>query len=84
MNREEYIKKLETLLKRHLTKNELCEILADYNEYFQDGYRQNKNDTEIIAKLGSPEIIAKQFIDELASGKEPIISDAAIEDLKDR
>ena len=40
---------------------------SDYGEYFDDGRRQNKTDTEISAKLGDPEIIAQQFIEELGT-----------------
>ncbi len=69
MTREEYINKLEMLLKKHLAKNEVDDIIRDYNEYFEDGYRQSKTDLEISAKLGNPEIIAKQFIDEFQGEK---------------
>ncbi len=77
MTREEYITKLEMLLKKHLAKNEVDDIIRDYNEYFEDGYRQSKTDLEISAKLGNPEIIAKQFIDEFQGEKSS--SDTAVE-----
>ncbi len=75
MTREDYINKLETLLKKHLSKNEVEDILRDYNEYFEDGYRQSKTDLEIATKLGNPEIIAGQFIDEFKGNKSEGSSD---------
>lgn len=65
MNKDEYLHQLEMSLKKYLSRKELNDILRDYGEYFEDGRRQNKSDTEISAKLGSPEIIAQQFIDEV-------------------
>ncbi len=67
MTKESYLQSLETLLKKHLSKSEINDILRDYGEYFDDGRRQNKTDTEISAKLGDPEIIAQQFIEEIGN-----------------
>ena len=67
MTKESYLQALENLLKKHLSKSEINDILRDYGEYFDDGRRQNKTDTEISAKLGDPEIIAQQFIEELGA-----------------
>lgn len=64
VNKEEYLKELESNLKRYLSSGEIEDILRDYGEYFEDGRRQNKSDIEISAKLGSPVIIAQQFIEE--------------------
>lgn len=65
MNKEEYLQKLEQHLKKYLSKEEIKDILMDYNEYFEDGRRQNKSDIEISAKLGDPEVIASQFTEEI-------------------
>ena len=67
MTKESYLQSLENLLKKHLSKSEIDDILRDYGEYFDDGRRQNKTDTEISAKLGDPEIIAQQFIEEIGN-----------------
>lgn len=64
VSRDEYLKELESLLKKYLSQSEIEDILRDYREYFEDGRRQNKTDLEISAKLGSPEIIARQFLEE--------------------
>ena len=68
MTKESYLNALENLLKKHISKEEINDILRDYGEYFDDGRRQNKTDIEISAKLGDPEMIAQQFIEEI--GKE--------------
>lgn len=67
MTKESYLQSLENLLKKHLSKSEIDDILRDYGEYFDDGRRQNKTDTEISTKLGDPEIIAQQFIEEIGN-----------------
>ena len=82
MNKEEYLKKLEQCLKKYLSKEEVNDILMDYGEYFEDGRRQNKSDTEISAKLGDPEVIASQFIDEVKAENSKKY-DGEIERLKD-
>ena len=69
MNKEEYLQKLEQHLKKYLSKEEIKDILMDYGEYFEDGRRQNKTDIEISAKLGDPEVIASQFIEEIKEEK---------------
>ncbi len=64
MNKLEYLDKLETLLLRaRLPKSEIDDILRDYAEYFEEGHRQGQSDSEISAKLGSPETVARQLIE---------------------
>ena len=38
--------------------------MRDYAEYFEEGRRQSKQDSEIAAKLGDPELVAEQLIEE--------------------
>lgn len=64
MKKEDYLKALEGFLKKTMPPNEVAEILADYDEYFEDGRRQGKTDEEISARLGAPELIAAQFLEE--------------------
>lgn len=75
MSKEEYLQQMEIYLKKHLLKSEVSEILLDYGEYFEDGRRQNKSDTEISAKLGPPEIIAQQFIEESINKKQNTVEE---------
>lgn len=64
MNKMMYLERLEACLKWKIPKAEVDDIMRDYAEYFEEGRRQSKTDTEICAKLGDPEIVAKQLIEE--------------------
>ena len=83
MTKEEYLKQLEANLKKFVSKDELNDILMDYGEFFEDGRRQNKSDTEISAKLGDPEIIAKQLIEEMPEDNKKRITDDVVRLKKD-
>ena len=66
MNKQEYLEKLEACLKHKLSREEIEDIMRDYAEYFEEGRRQSKQDVEIAAKLGDPELVAQQLIEESA------------------
>ncbi|MCT4604741.1 MAG: DUF1700 domain-containing protein [Marinisporobacter sp.] len=61
MNKSDYLKKLEELLKK-LSKEEREEILMDYEEHFTFALEEGKTEDEIIKDLGNPDEIAKQYI----------------------
>ena len=67
MNKLEYLNQLESILKKQLDKREVDDIIRDYAEFFEEGRRQGENDQEIAAKLGSPELIAQQIMEENGS-----------------
>lgn len=58
MNKKEFIKELKNHLK-HLQKEELDEIVADYEEHFQIGSEEGRSEKEIVKSLGKPKTIAK-------------------------
>lgn len=65
MNKLEYLNQLETILKKqHMDKADIDDIIRDYAEFFEEGRRQGSSDAEICAKLGSPELIAQQILEE--------------------
>lgn len=64
MTKLEYLEKLENKLKKSMPQKEVNDIIRDYAEYFEDGKVQGQCDDEIAAKLGDPEEIAKQLLDE--------------------
>lgn len=70
MNKQEYLEKLAGCLKKYFSKKEVEDILRDYAEYFEEGRRQNKTDSEIAAKLGDPVIIAEQIVEENRLGED--------------
>lgn len=67
MNKLEYLNQLETILKKQLNKADVDDIIRDYAEFFEEGRRQGESDQEIAAKLGSPELIAQQIMEENGS-----------------
>ena len=67
MNKEEYLKKLRSKIKK-LPKEEVNEAIEYYHQYFEEAGEQN-TDT-VIARLGSPAYVASQ-----------ILADYAIKDL---
>ncbi len=83
MTKESYLQALEGHLKKHMSKSEIEDILRDYEEYFDDGRRQNKTDIEISAKLGDPQIIAQQFIEEYGNNPKSEKLDQTLHTLKE-
>ena len=64
MSRLEYLDILEQKLKKFMTQKEVNDIVRDYAEYFEEGKAQGNTDEETAAKLGSPEKIAEQILEE--------------------
>lgn len=60
MNRDEFLKTLETSL-HAFNQEEKKDILYDYEEHFRIGLQNGKTDDELINELGSPADIAKQY-----------------------
>ncbi len=64
MTRLEYLDILEQKLKKYMSQKEVNDIVRDYAEYFEEGKAQGKTDEETAAKLGAPEKIAEQILEE--------------------
>ena len=60
MNKKEFIKIFSNNL-GNISMNEKKEILADYEEHFAIGLKDNKSEEEICELLGNPKSIAKQY-----------------------
>lgn len=60
MTKEKWIEELKNRLKG-LSKEEIDEIVADYNEYFYDAMQSGRSEDEIAEALGEPKKLAKQF-----------------------
>lgn len=79
MNRQEYLKKLETGL-GSMSYKEVKDILAEIDSHFAAGTAKGKSEEELAKELGSPEDLARAYIDgsELpkALRKEPEIKEA--------
>lgn len=60
MNKETFIKKLKAGLVG-LSKEEVDDVLSDYEEYFSSGLEEKRTEEDIAKSLGDPKAIAKQI-----------------------
>ncbi|MEH7239508.1 HAAS signaling domain-containing protein [Bacillus sp. JJ1562] len=60
MSKKQFLSILEKYL-RKLPKNEIEEILQDYEEYFTIGVEKGKTESQIVEALGSPKQLAKEL-----------------------
>lgn len=60
MNKEDFLRTLDASL-TDCTWYEKKEIMYDYEEHFRIGLENGKTEEELIAELGEPEDIAKQY-----------------------
>jgi len=61
MKKKDFIKELKENLKR-LEAEELKEIISDYEEHFDIGIEEGREEHEISKALGKPKTIAKQIV----------------------
>ena len=62
MKKHEFLRELENSLTGKLSETDLNEILSDYNDIFEDGFLENKDEDEISESIGSPASISKAII----------------------
>lgn len=60
MNKKEFLHILKSQLKG-IPEEDIQEIVADYNEHFDVGLSQGRNEEEIARSLGQPKVIAKEL-----------------------
>jgi uncharacterized membrane protein len=60
MNKNEFLDTLRTELK-FLPKEEVADIMSDYEEHFHSATKDKQSEDEIVAKLGNPTQIAKEY-----------------------
>lgn len=60
MDKNSFLKRLDERL-RFLAEAERKDIIYDYEEHINAAIENGENETEVIEKLGSPELIARQF-----------------------
>lgn len=61
--RNEFLIKLETLLQK-VPEHDRREMMYDYEEHFQIGLANGKNEAELMAELGDPHVIARDLLAE--------------------
>lgn len=65
MNKQVFFKKLRKALRWTFAKNEMLEIISDYEDFFVSGHMQGKTEGQICVELGDPDAIAFNLADEL-------------------
>jgi len=60
MNKKQFIEKLARYLKG-LPKDEIEDILSDFDEYFEIGKERGRKEEELSISLGNPKALAKQI-----------------------
>ena len=60
MNKKTFLNQLKNEL-RNYPKDEIDEIIYDYEEHFRTGIENGKTEEEIAKTLGDPKMIAKQY-----------------------
>lgn len=63
MNRIEFIEKLQRALAGGLNSNQVTDHVRYYQEYIDMEIRKGKNETEVLAGLGDPRLLAKSIIE---------------------
>lgn len=66
MNRQEFLKQLESLLK-NIPANEREDALAYYNDYFDEAGIENEQN--VIQELGSPQKVAQSIIGDVGNSR---------------
>lgn len=60
MDKNSFLKQLSERL-RHLPENERKDILYDYEQHINEAVLNGETEDQVVGKLGSPELIARQF-----------------------
>ncbi|HHX80848.1 MAG TPA: DUF1700 domain-containing protein [Acholeplasmataceae bacterium] len=67
MNKNEYLKELKEIFKiNHVDPKETEQIIADYEELFNEGLDQGLTDEEVVIKLGEPKEVFKSLKQDLS------------------
>jgi uncharacterized RDD family membrane protein YckC len=69
MNKDEFIRELENNLFGKIEKDDLQNILMDYDEIFESSKAENKTEDETSRMIGSPSIVAKNILDDYTDMK---------------
>jgi uncharacterized membrane protein len=65
VNKTEYLAELEKRLGA-LSAEERAELLADYEAHFEHGRAGGQSDEEVVRRLGSPQLVAKEILYQLS------------------
>lgn len=65
MDKQNFLNKLHKSLRRTFTKQEIRDIIADYEGFFISGANDGKSEEEICIELGDPAAVALELMQEL-------------------
>jgi len=69
MDKETYLRFLRSLLATRLPEREVEDIIRYYTEYFEEAGPEREK--EVMASLGSPEVLAKQIVEQRQAEEAP-------------
>lgn len=62
MGRFEYLYEIEKILKDQMLQNEICDMIHEYDVFFEEQKAQGKSEQEIMNSLGTPVEVAQKII----------------------
>ena len=77
MNKKEFLNELKEHLVM-LPKEDIDEIIGDYDEHFKIGEKEKRKESEIANSLGSPKEIARQVRKELNKSKDSVALESGL------
>lgn len=70
MKQNAFMKELKTALEGHMSEDELIDVLADYQEYFETGCAEGETEEEVAERLGHPARIALSLLNRKSESAE--------------
>lgn len=63
MTKQEFLDVLRRMLNRELEADEVADNIRYYSDYIDDAVRQGKSESQVLAELGDPRMIARTILD---------------------
>jgi uncharacterized membrane protein len=64
MDKQEFLCNLQKGLRYKYTRDEISDILLDYDDFFAQGISEGKNEQQICLEMGEPHIIVQNLVEE--------------------
>ena len=64
MDKQEFLCNLQKGLRYKYTRDEISDILLDYDDFFAQGISEGKNEQQICLEMGEPHIIIQNLVEE--------------------
>ncbi|MDD6615791.1 MAG: DUF1700 domain-containing protein [Lachnospiraceae bacterium] len=63
MTKQEFLDALRRMLNRELEADEVADNIQYYSDYIDDAVRKGKSESQVLAELGDPRMIARTILD---------------------